>query len=138
MTKDLTRADIEKISNDIENIKNDLNVVKANTQISANLLSILHGQDIADIVFSVANTEKLCKALMICSESKTAKQLCDALQVKPSNIRKQIIDKLLNASFLTVVDKRGQSEMYRRAMFLDMIGFDKLATAKYTSLRDIK
>ena len=133
----MDNPDITKMADDITKIKNDLNVVKANTQISANLLSLLHGNDILDIVFSIANSEKLCHALLICKEPKTAKDLCDALSIKPPNIRKQIIDKLVNASLLTVVDKRGQSEKYQRAMFLDTVGFDKKAVVKFPNLKGV-
>lgn len=45
------KTEIDKLTEDIAKIKNDLNVVKANTQISANLLSLLHGNDILDIIF---------------------------------------------------------------------------------------
>ena len=130
----ITREEFNDISEDLKKIKNDLNIVKANTQISANLLSILHGDDIADIVFSIANTERLCKALIYCSEPRTAKQLCDILSVKPPNIRKQVIDKLVSTSLLTVVDTRGRSETYQRALFLNMINFEKLALKKYPNI----
>ena len=73
----------------------------------------------------------------MCKEPKTAKELCDILSIKPSNIRKQIIDKLVNASLLTVADKKGQSEKYQRAMFLDTVGFDKRAVSKYKNLKVI-
>lgn len=133
----MDNSDISKMAEDIAKIKNDLNVVKANTQISANLLSLLHGDDINDIIFSIATSEKLCYALMFCKEPKTAKELCDKLSIKPSNIRKQIIDKLVNASLLTVVDKKGQSEKYLRAMFLDTVGFDKKAIIKFPNLKGV-
>ena len=135
---DKSHIDIAEMAEDIMKIKNDLSIVKANTQISANLLSIIHGGDIVDIVLSVAHNEKLCQALMFCNEPRTAKELCEKLSIKPSNIRKQIIDKLLDASFLTVVDKKGQSECYRRAMFIDMIGFDKVAIKKYPQIGESK
>lgn len=130
----ITREEFNEISNDLKKIKNDLNTVKANTQISANLLSILHGNDIADIVFSIANTERLCKALVYCSEPRTAKQMCEALNVQAPNIRKLVINKLVSTSLLTIVDTKGRSETYRRAMFLDMINFEKLAKDKYPSI----
>lgn len=133
----MDNSDMSKMAEDIAKIKNDLNVVKANTQISANLLSLLHGNDIIDIIFSIATSEKLCYALMVCKEPKTAKELCDILGIKPSNIRKQIIDKLVNASLLTVADKKGQSEKYQRAMFLDTVGFDKKAIIQYPSLKGV-
>ncbi len=131
----ITRQEFNDMAEDLKKIKNDLNTVKANTQISANLLSILHSNDIADIVFSIANTEKLCLALIFCIEPRTAKDLCEKISIKPSNIRKQVIDKLVAASLLTVVDKKGQSESYRRAYFLDMIGFDSLALKKYPQFK---
>ena len=115
----ITREEFNEISEDLKKIKNDLNTVKANTQISANLLSMLHGNDIADIVFSIANT---------------AKQLCEVLGVKAPNIRKQVIDKLVSASLLTVVDTKGRSETYQRALFLNMINFDRLARKKYPEI----
>ena len=130
----ITREEFNEISEDLKKIKNDLNTVKANTQISANLLSMLHGNDIADIVFSIANTERLCKALIYCSEPRTAKQLCEVLGVKAPNIRKQVIDKLVSASLLTVVDTKGRSETYQRALFLNMINFDGLARKKYPEI----
>ena len=130
----ITREEFNEISEDLKKIKNDLNTVKANTQISANLLSMLHGNDIADIVFSIANTERLCKALIYCSEPRTAKQLCEVLGVKAPNIRKQVIDKLVSASLLTVVDTKGRSETYQRALFLNMINFDRLARKKYPEI----
>ncbi len=130
----ITREEFNEISEDLKKIKNDLNTVKANTQISANLLSILHGDDIADIVFTIANTERLCKALIYCSEPRTAKQLCEVLGVKAPNIRKQVIDKLVSASLLTVVDTKGRSETYQRALFLNMINFDSLARKKYSEI----
>lgn len=130
----ITREEFNEISEDLKKIKNDLNTVKANTQISANLLSILHGDDIADIVFTIANTERLCKALIYCSEPRTAKQLCEVLGVKAPNIRKQVIDKLVSASLLTVVDTKGRSETYQRALFLNMINFDRLARKKYPEI----
>ncbi len=130
----ITREEFNEISEDLKKIKNDLNTVKANTQISANLLSMLHGNDIADIVFSIANTERLCKALIYCSEPRTAKQLCEFLGVKAPNIRKQVIDKLVSASLLTVVDTKGRSETYQRALFLNMINFDRLARKKYPEI----
>ncbi len=130
----ITREEYNAIAEDLKKIKNDLNTVKANTQISANLLSILHGNDIADIVFTIANTERLCKALIYCSEPRTAKQLCDFLGVKPPNIRKLVIDKLVSNSLLTIADTKGRSETYRRAIFLDMINFEKLAKNKYPNI----
>ena len=130
----ITREEFNEISEDLKKIKNDLNTVKANTQISANLLSILHGDDIADIVFTIANTERLCKALIYCSEPRTAKQLCEVLGVKAPNIRKQVIDQLVSASLLTVVDTKGRSETYQRALFLNMINFDRLARKKYPEI----
>lgn len=130
----ITREEFNEISEDLKKIKNDLNTVKANTQISANLLSILHGNDIADIVFSIANTERLCKALIYCSEPRTAKQLCEVLGVKASNIRKLVIDKLVSASLITVVDIKGRSETYQRALFLNMINFDRLARNRYSEI----
>lgn len=130
----ITREEFNAIAEDLKKIKNDLNTVKANTQISANLLSILHGNDIADIVFTIANTEHLCKALIYCSEPRTAKQLCDFLGVKAPNIRKLVIDKLVSNSLLTIADTKGRSKTYRRAIFLDMINFEKLAKNKYPNI----
>lgn len=127
---------INILSDDIKKIKNDLNIVKANTQVSANLLSLLHGDNILEMVFATAKNEKLCKALIICKEPNTAKELCDKLRIKAPNIRKQVIDKLIDASLLTVADKKGQREVYRRAFFLDMIGFDQAALKKYPNLRE--
>ena len=127
---------VEQLSDDIIKIKNDLNIVKANTQVSANLLSILHGDRILEMVFVTAKNDKLCKALILCKEPKTAKDLCENLGIKPSNIRKQIIDKLIDASLLTVADKKGQSEVYRRELYLDMIGFDQAAIKKYPNLKE--
>ena len=128
-------VDLEKMVDDIAKIKNDLNIVKANTQINANLLSLLYSNDITDIVFKSANNEKLCHALVVCREPKTAKELCEVLSVKPSNIRKQIIDRLVAASLLTIADKKGQSEKYQRAAYLDIIGFDNKVIQKYPMLK---
>lgn len=127
---------VEQLSDDIIKIKNDLNIVKANTQVSANLLSILHGDNILEMVFVTAKNEKLCKTLVLCKEPKTAKDLCENLGIKAPNIRKQIIDKLIDASLLTVADKKGQREVYRRALYLDMIGFDQAAVKKYPNLKE--
>ncbi len=127
---------VDQLSDDIKKIKNELNIVKANTQVSANLLSLLHGDSILDMVFVTAKNEKLCKALIICKEPNTAKELCEKLSIKAPNIRKQIIDKLIDASLLTVTDKKGQREVYRRAFFLDMIGFDQAAMRRYPKLKE--
>ena len=127
---------VEHLSDDIKKIKNDLDIVKANTQVSANLLSLLHGDNVLEMVFVTAKTEKLCKALVLCKEPKSAKDLCGKLGIQPSNIRKQIIDKLIDASLLTVADKKGQREVYRRALYLDMIGFDQAAIKKYPNLKE--
>ena len=133
---DLITEKVDILTDDIKKIKNDLNIVKANTQVSANLLSLLHGDNILEMVFATAKSEKLCKALVICKEPNTAKDLCDKLGIKAPNIRKQVIDKLIEASLLTVADKKGQREVYRRAFFLDMIGFDQAAFRKYPDLRE--
>ena len=127
---------VEQLSDDIKKIKNDLNIVKANTQVSANLLSLLHGDNILEMVFVTAKNEKLCKALVLCKEPKSAKDLCEKLGIQAPNIRKQIIDKLIDTSLLTVADKKGQREVYRRALYLDMIGFDQAAIKKYPSLKE--
>lgn len=135
--ENMKNVDLEKMADDIAKIKNDLNIVKANTQINANLLSLLHSNDIIDIIFKSANNEKLCCTLLVCKEPKTAKELCEVLSVKPSNIRKQIIDKLVAASLLTIADKKGQSERYQRAAYLDIVGFDNKVIQKYPTLKGV-
>lgn len=134
MKENTSTDELKILKEDLKLVKNDVNVIKSNTQISANLLSLIHGNDIKDIVFTIVNNERLCKALLLCGNPMTAKELCNELNIKASNIRKQIIDKLIDASFLIVVDKIGQSETYKRAGFLDMIGFEKLAKSKYPNI----
>ena len=133
----ISRDEFQKVVNDLMLIKNDVNTIKANTQINANLLSLLHSDDISTIVFKVANTVRLCKALMICKNPTTAKELCETLSVKAPNIRKQVIDKLVDGSLLTVGETKGRSELYVRVAYLDLINFDKLAEKKYPELKEI-
>lgn len=132
---EVTREEFQKLSDDLVQVKNDVNTIKANTQINANLLSLIHSDDISTIVFSIASSEKLCRALMICKTPTTAKGLCEALGIKPSNIRKQIINKLIDGSLLTIAEVKGQSALYVRVAYLDLINFDKLAEKKYPELK---
>lgn len=132
---EITREEFQKVINDLVLLKNDVNTIKANTQINANLLSLLHSDDISSIVFSIANSERLCKALMICKKPTSAKELCDILDIKKQNIRKQVIDKLIEGSLLTVYETIGRSKFYVRVAYLDLINFDKLAEKKYPNLK---
>ncbi len=133
---DISREEFQKLIDDIVQVKNDVNTIKANTQINANLLSLLHSDDISTIVFSVANNERLCKALIICSSPRSAQELADSLGIKKQNIRKQVIDKLIDGSLLTVAETKGRSTYYVRVPYLDLIGFDKQAIKKYPGLKE--
>lgn len=132
---EITREEFQKVVNDLILVKNDVNTIKANTQINANLLSLLHSDDISTIVFNIADSERLCKALMICKKPTSAKELCESLGVKKQNIRKLVIDKLVEGSLLTVGETQGRSDLYVRVAYLDLINFDKLATRKYPDLK---
>lgn len=85
-------------------------------------------------MFSIANTERLCKTLIICKTPTSAKKLCDALGVKQPNIQRDVISKLID-SLLTKCDVSGRSIAYKRASYLDTIGFDKKAVDKYPNLK---
>lgn len=132
---DVSREEFNKLASDITLIKNDVNLIKAHTQLNANILSLVHSSDLKDIVFGIANSERLCKTLMICKNPSTAKELCEVLGVKPQNIRRDVLDKLISGSLLTVCDIKSRSESYLRVAYLDLIGFDKLAVQKYPNLR---
>lgn len=134
---EITREEFQKVVSDLVLVKNDVNTIKANTQINANLLSLLHSDDISAIVFGIANSPRLCKALMVCKKPTSAKELCESLGVQPPNIRKQVIDKLVDGSLLTVGETRGRSDLYVRVAYLDLINFDKLAEKKYPELKVI-
>ncbi len=71
---------------------------------------------------------------LICKNRTTASDLCKALSIKPQNIRRDVLDKLINNSLLTVCDE-GKINTYIRVGYLDLIGFDKLAINKYPNLR---
>ncbi len=132
---EITREEFQKVVNDLVLVKNDVNTIKANTQINANLLSLLHSDDITAIVFSIANTPRLCKALIMCKRPTSAKELCEGLGIKRPNIRKQVIDKLVEGSLLTIGETQGRSELYVRVAYLGLINFDKLAERKYPELK---
>ena len=132
--EDITREEFQKLSEDIVQVKNDVNTIKANTQLTASILSLLNSNDIITYVFSIARTERLCKALIICKTPTSAKELCDALGVKQSNIQRDVISKLID-SLLTKCDVPGRSTVYKRASYLDAIGFDKKAMVMYPSLK---
>ena len=132
---EITREEFQKLSDDLVLVKNDVNTIKANTQINANLLSLLHSDDISAIVFNIASNERLCKALMICSKPTSAKELCESLDIKKQNIRKQILDKLIDGSLLTIAETKGRSDLYMRVAYLDLINFDKQAIKKYPALK---
>lgn len=70
---DLITEKVDILTDDIKKIKNDLNIVKANTQVSANLLSLLHGDNILEMVFATAKSEKLCNIIRINVFKYTAK-----------------------------------------------------------------
>jgi len=132
---DISREEFQKLASDIVQVKNDVNIIKANTQMNANLLSLLHSDDITAIVFSIANSERLCKALMICKKPTSAMELCRALQIKRQNIRKLVIDRLIEGSLLTVGETQGRRTFYVRVPFLDLINFDRLAVKKYPNIQ---
>ncbi len=134
---EIAREEFQKVVSDLVLVKNDVNIIKANTQINANLLSLLHSDDISAIVFNIANSPRLCKALMICKNPTSAKELCKRLGVLPPNIRKQVINKLVDSSLLTVGETRGNSDLYVRVAYLDLINFDRLAKKKYPDLKEI-
>lgn len=131
----MTNEELDKLAADITLIKNDVNIIKAHTQLNANILSLVHSNDLKDIVFNIANSQRLCKALIICKNPSTAKELCEALGVKQPNIRRDVLDRLLGGALLTICDIKGRSESYLRVAYLDLIGFEKLAIAKYPDLR---
>jgi hypothetical protein len=133
---EVTRGEFEKLVADMVLVKNDVNTIKANTQVTASILSLINGSDLAAYVFSIADSERLCKALMICRKPTTAKELCDALEVKQPNIRRDVLSKLLD-SLLTVCDGPGNRVTYKRASYLDAIGFDKMAASKYPNLKGL-
>jgi hypothetical protein len=131
---EISREEFDMLAKDILDIKNDINLIKANTHANANILSMVHYDSIKDIVMKIADSERLCKALIICKNPITAKELCDSLGVKPPNIRRDVLDRLVGASLLTVCDERGR-KLYQRVGFLDFIGFDRIAMTKYPDLR---
>lgn len=133
---EITRGEFQKLSEDLIQVKNDVNTIKANTQLTASVLSLLNSNDILNYVFSIANTERLCKVLIICKTPTTAKELCDTLGVKRQNIQRDVISKLSD-SLLTKCDVPGRSIAYKRASYLDTIGFDKKATDIYPSLKGL-
>ena len=133
---DITREEFQKLADDLIQEKNDVNTIKANTQLTASILSLLNSRDIIDYVFNVAKTERLCKALILCKESKTAKVLSDALEIKQQNFLRDIYNKL-GDSLLRRRDEGNGRITYIRAEYLDTIGFDKIAANKYPNLKEL-
>lgn len=66
----ITREEFQRLADDLIQVKNDVNTIKANTQLTASILSMLYSRDIIDYVFNVAKTERLCKALILCERHK--------------------------------------------------------------------
>jgi len=133
---EITREEFQKLSDDLVQVKNDVNTIKANTQLTASVLSILNSRDITDYVFSIATNERLCKALILCKEPKTAKALCEALGIKRQNFLRDIYSKL-DKSLLRRHDGGSGHITYIRAEYLDVIGFDMQAIAKYPNLKGL-
>lgn len=133
---EITREEFQKLSDDLIQVKNDVNTIKANTQLTASVLSILNNGNITDYVFNIAVNERLCKALIICREPKTAKALSEALEIKSQNFLRDIYNKL-GESLLRRRDEGGGRITYIRAEYLDTIGFDKKAIAKYPNLKGL-
>ena len=133
---DITREEFQKLADDLIQVKNDVNTIKANTQLTESILSLLNSRDIIDYVFNVAKTERLCKALILCKESKTAKVLSDALEIKQQNFLRDIYNKL-GDSLLRRRDEGNGRITYIRTEYLDTIGFDKIAANKYPNLKEL-
>lgn len=53
----ITREEFQRLADDLIQVKNDVNTIKANTQLTASILSMLYSRDIIDYVFKVAKTE---------------------------------------------------------------------------------
>ena len=121
----ITREEFQRLANDLIQVKNDVNTIKANTQLTASILSLLNNRDIIDYVFNVAKTERLCKALILCKEPQTSKVLSDILKIKQQNFLRDIYNKL-GDSLLRRRDEGNSRITYIRAEYLDTIGFDKL------------
>lgn len=134
---DISREEFMKLSDDLAKVKNDVNLIKAHTQLSANIQSLVHSSDLVAIVFNIANSERLCKALMCCKVPMNATQLSSILGVKPPNMRQSVLTKLISGSLLNVIDVKGKSEYYQRVSYLDTIGFDTLAKDRYPNLKAI-
>lgn len=132
---EITREEFQKLSDDLVQVKNDVNTIKANTQLTASVLSILNNGNITDYVFSIAVNERLCKALIICREPKSAKALSEALGIKQPNFLRDVYNKL-GESLLRRRDEGSGRITYIRAEYLDTIGFDKKAIAKYPNLKE--
>lgn len=131
----VSREEFQKLSDDVIQVKNDVNTIKVNTQLTASILSLLNNGNITDYVFTIASNERLCKALIICKKPTSAKDISDALGIKPQNFRRDVLNKL-GESLLRVCDERGGRITYVRAEYLDTIGFDKKAIAQYPGLKD--
>lgn len=52
---EITREEFQKLSEDLIQVKNDVNTIKANTQLTASILSLLNSNDILTYVFSISN-----------------------------------------------------------------------------------
>lgn len=131
MSKEISREEFDKLVSDVILIKNDVNTIMANTQISANISSLVNYDKIKDIVFKTANNSRLCKALIICKTPTSSGELANQLGIKPQNINRDIVNKL--KSLLTRIDDR-KNIYYQRVQYLDLIGFDELAIKSYPEL----
>ena len=133
---DITREEFQKLADDLIQVKNDVNTIKTNTQLTASILSLLNSQNISDYVFNIAKNERLCKALILCREPKTAKELSDKLQIKNQNFSRDIYNRL-GDSLLRRRDNGNGRITYIRAEYLDTIGFDRRAADIYPNLKDL-
>jgi len=133
---EITREEFQKLSDDLLQVKNDVNTIKTNTQLTASILSLLNNGNITDYVFSIASSERLCKALIICKKPQTAKSLCAALEIKQQNFLRDIYRKLGEA-LLRRQDEGGGRITYIRTEVLEIIGFDKKAIEKYPNLKGL-
>lgn len=133
---DITREEFQKLSDDLIQVKNDVNTIKVNTQLTASILSLLYSGNIADYVFNIASTERLCKALIICKKPLSSKEISDAIGIKQQNFRRDILNKL-GESLLRPRDEGKGRITYIRAEYLDTIGFDKMAVSKHPNLKGL-
>ena len=133
---EITREEFQKLSDDLVQVKNDVNTIKSNTQLTASILSLLNNGNITDYVFSIASNERLCKVLIICRRPLAAKEICEAVGIKQQNFRRDILNKL-GDSLLRPRDEGNNRIRYIRAEYLNTIGFDNKAAAKYPGLKGL-